>query len=272
MPRFLFVVLLTVLAGCADPAPPAPDGTLPADAPVAEPDTSRARQLVDAAIAAHGGAVMRHAEMQFLFRGTPFRLVRDGDQFRYARLVADSLGRVMEEVVDNDGTHRFIDGADVALDDRERLRVETAVNSVAYFALLPLPLTDPAVRLRELPPDTIRGQPYDRIEVTFAQDGGGRDYEDRYLYWLHPETHVIDYLAYSYELGATETGPNATGSRFREVIGVTESNTVRVQDYRNLTADVGEDLERYAALYQDGLLRVVSDVVLDSVRVTPLSP
>ena len=156
------------------------------------------------------------------------------------------------------------------MDALETRRAETAVNSVAYFALLPGLLRDPAVQMRSHGTETIRGEPYDRVEVTFAQEGGGRDYEDRYLYWFHADRHTMDYLAYSYVLGANETGPNATGSRFREVIRVQDVGGVRMQDYRNFTADVGDALERYPALYEADSLRVVSEVVLDSIRVTPL--
>lgn len=222
---------------------------------------------------AHGSEVLDQAELTFAFRGTPFMLRREGGQFRYARTLADSLGRTIEQVVDNDGVHWHIDGHEVSQlfeTDQPLRSAETAVNSVAYFALLPLPLRDPAVQLRSLGPETIRGEPYERVEVTFAQEGGGRDYTDRYLYWFHADRHTMDYLAYTYELGANETGPNATGSRFREVLRVQDVNGVRMQDYRNLTADVGEALERYPTLYEADSLRVVSEVVLDSVRVTPL--
>lgn len=265
MRRAFRLTLLSLLAfglACADQ-----DEVLPI--PMAERPSPAAQALVTATLATHGSHALDRAELAFAFRGTPFTVRRHEGRFRYARTLTDSLGRTVEEVVDNDGVHRFVDGAEVPLDPAAARRVETAVNSVAYFALLPLPLRDPAVQPRALGPDTIRGEPYERLEVTFDEDGGGRDYEDRYLYWLHADRHTVDYLAYTYELGANETGPNATGSRFREVIGVHEISGVRLQDYRNLTADVGDALERYPTLYEADSLRVVSEVVLDSVRVTP---
>jgi hypothetical protein len=260
----LFVVLL-LSEGCGDES--APETALPVSRAEVDPV---AFALVESAMDAHGSAVLDQAELSFSFRGTLFTIRREGGQFRYARTLTDSLGRTMEEVVDNDGTHRFLEGAPMPMDALETRRAETAVNSVAYFALLPGLLRDPAVQLRSHGTETIRGEPYERVEVTFAQEGGGRDYEDRYLYWFHADHHTMDYLAYSYELGANETGPNATGSRFREVIRVQDVGGVRMQGYRNLTADVGDTLERYPALYEADSLRVVSEVVLDSIRVTPL--
>ena len=70
-------------------------------------------------------------------------------------------------------------------------------------------LGDPAVQPRYLGVDTLQGEPYHEIEVTFRQDGGGRDYEDRFIYWIHPERHTMDYLAYGFHI-------DDGGARFRE--------------------------------------------------------
>jgi hypothetical protein len=247
-----------VLAACERP-PGAPQGDAEALAHL-----QRAREV-------HGAAVLDRAEVSFVFRGVPFTLWRDGPRFRYARTTTDSTGAVTEDIVDNDGAHRRVDGREVALTPDEAAALATAVNSVAYFALLPHPLADAAVRARSLAPDTLRGEPYHRVEVTFAQDGGGADWRDRYVYWLHAARGTLDYLAYTYEPDAADTSRTETGSRFREVLRVQSVGGVRVQDYRNWTADsVGTEIERYGALFSAGRTFQVSDVVLDSVRVRPL--
>ena len=261
MVRRSLLALCLLAAGCADAPAPAPA----AEAPPA--DDGAARALVDQAIAAHGGEALEHAELAFAFRGTPFRLRRDGGRFEYARLTVDARGRPVEDRLDNDGLRRSVGGAPAPVPPG----VETTVNSVAYFALLPFPLRDPAVRLRALGPDTLRGERYERVEVTFTPEGGGRDWEDRYLYWLHPERHTVDFLAYTYALGPDEAGPNATGSRFREAFNPRTVGGVRVQDYRNWTAFV-ERLEDYAGAFAADTLRLVSEIRLDSVRVRPLTP
>jgi hypothetical protein len=263
------LVLLLLAAGCAADAPP-PEPLPEAPTPIVEAD-SEARALVDAALAAHGSAALDSAELAFTFRGTPYRLRRDGDRFAYTRTMTDPVGRTVEDLLDNDGLRRLVNGVPVPYAPGEARGVETTVNSVAYFALLPFPLRDPAVRLRSLGPDTLAGVAYDRVEVTFAPEGGGRDWEDRYLYWLHPERHTVDFLAYTYALGANETGPNATGSRFREAVNARTVGGARVQDYRNLTAFV-DRLEDYAGAFDADTLRVVSEVRLDAVQVTPLTP
>ncbi len=248
------LILLTVLfvAGCASESQDDPQA------------------IVDAAIEAHGGEAMDGGKLSFTFRGTPFSVERDGGRFAYKRTTSDSLGQAIEDVVDNDGARRFIGGEAVEIDSITTRRINTDLISVAYFALLPLPLNDAAAQKRYVGSQTIKGEAYDMIEVTFAQGGGGRDYQDVFVYWFHAERHTMDYLAYSYVLGADETGPNATGIRFREAGNVRDVGGFRVQDYRNFTADAGTDLAEMGLMYEAGELRVVSDVLLEDVRVVEL--
>ena len=250
-----WLATLVALAACA--APPGPQGDADALA------------LLERARAAHGSAALDRAEVRFSFRGTPFVLRRDGGAFRYARTVADSLGRTVEEVVDNDGARRLVGGAEVALDSAEAAALATAVNSVAYFALLPAPFADPAVRATALGPGAVGGEWFDRVGVAFARDGGGADWDDRYVYWLRPDGRVA-YYAYSYEPDPADTSRAETGTRFRELVAERRVGGVLFQDWRNLTADSVGALADFGAAHGAGRTFVVSDVVLDSVRVETL--
>ena len=247
-----WALALALLAACAEP--PHPQGD------------AGALALLERAREAHGSAALDRAEVRFSFRGTPFVLHRDGGAFRYARTTTDSLSRTVEEVVDNDGAHRFADGAEVALDADEAAALATAVNSVAYFALLPAPLADAAVRARSLGPGAVGGEPFDRVGVTFARDGGGEDWDDRYVYWLRPDGRIA-YYAYSYEPDPADTSRTETGTRFRALLDERRVGGVLFQDWRNLTADSVGALEAYAAAHDAGRTFAVSEVVLDSVRV-----
>lgn len=253
------LALATALAagGLAACGPPGPAGD------------AEALALVERAREAHGSDALDGAEVTFSFRGTPFTLTRDGGAFRYARTLTDSLGRTVEEVVDNDGAHRFVDGAPVPLSEAEAGRLATAVNSVAYFALLPYALADPAVRAEALGPGEVGGEAFDRLAVTFAQDGGGADWEDRYVYWLRPDGRIATY-AYTYRPDPADTSRTETGTRFRQLLAERRVGGVLFQDWRNLTADSVGALERFGTLHDAGRTFEVSRVVLDSVRVRPL--
>lgn len=252
MSRLAAVALLTLLAACDRPAP---QGDVEALA------------LLDRARTHHGSALLDDATVRFTFRGTPFVAERDGGRFRYSRTLTDDRGRVIEEVVDNDGAHRFIDGEEAPLTADGAAALTTAVNSVVYFALLPAPLADPAVRARLLTPDRVGGEDYDRVEVTFAQEGGGADYDDRYVYWLRQSDGQVGHYAYTYEVTPGDTARAATGTRFRVPIRTWREDGVLFQDWRNLSADSLAELRDFGDAYDGGRTFEVSTVVLDSVRV-----
>ena len=238
---------LALAAGCTGGPPPGPQG---------DPD---ALATLAAARAAHGSDALEGRTVSFRFRGTPYTAWHRGGQFRYARTL-DEGGRRVVETLDNDGPARTVDGEPAALTPDVGAALAESINSVVYFALLPHALDAPALRARALAPDTVGGAPYRRVEVTFAQEGGGADWQDRYVYWVG-EADTIDYLAYSYAVAPGDTARAATGSRFREVIGAAEVAGVRFQDYRNLTADsVGTEIERYGALLDQGRTFTVSEV------------
>lgn len=248
------VPILALVAAVASCERPAPSGD------------AEALALLDRARIHHGSARLAGATLRFTFRGVPFEAVHDGGRFRYSRTLTDSLGRTVEEVVDNEGAHRVVDGAEAPVDAAEAARITTAVNSVVYFARLPAPLADPAVRARLLTPDRVGGEDYDRVEVTFDREGGGADFDDRYVYWLRQSDGQIGHYAYTYAVTPGDTARTATGSRFRVPIRSWREGGVLFQDWRNLSADSLDDLEGYGDLYDARRTFEVSEIVLDDVR------
>lgn len=251
----LFGVLLGT--GCDEPRP----GVLP------EPEVSApaAHDTVAAAIlqrtrTAHGSDLLDHATVEFSFRGTPFSAERDGGRFAYTRDWKDSTG-TGRDVLTNDGLVRTVDGAEVAIDERTYRIAEEAVNSVVYFALLPHALADAAVQPQLVGADTLAGEPYHVVEVTFRQEGGGRDYQDRFLYWIHQDRDTMDFLAYSYE-------DNGGGARFRQAVNPRTVEGVRFADYLNFSAEpLRPPLERLGQMWEADSLDRLSVIALDSVSV-----
>lgn len=233
-------------------------------------DFPSAQAVVDSAIAAHGSPVLDRAFMSFDFRGDAYRIRQDDGRLHYRRTYTDSLDRTVVEGLTNDAIYRVVDEDTVALSEDERDAVETTVNSVSYFSLLPHPLGDDAVQPEYSGRDTLDGVPYHRIEVTFQQEGGGKDWEDIYMYWFRTDTYDMDYFAYAFGLGPDETD---TGTRFREAYNVRRINGVRVADYMNYTADTlsPDQLHRYPDLWAQDSLELVSRVEIDSVEIKPLS-
>ncbi len=238
-------------------------------APPPDPATNMGAYL-DTVIAAHGGDRLDRAVVTFTFRGDAFMLRRNDGQFQYERTTTDSLGRSVVEGLTNTDVYRVVEGDTLTLSPDERSTVATAVNSVAYFALLPYPLQDPPVQATYAGPDTIKSTAYHRVAVSFGE-GGGQDYEDVFLYWFAQDTHAMDYLAYAFGVG----GPTEDqGTRFREAFNVRTVNGVRWADYRNYRdATLGPDaLAAYPHAWADSAVEGVSTVALRDISVQPLAP
>ncbi|MBO6576310.1 MAG: hypothetical protein JJ896_16485 [Rhodothermales bacterium] len=244
--RFL-LILLFLLAGCS--------------APAADP-----QQLVDGSIAWQNGTVLNKAELSFDFRDRQFRVLRNDGLFEYERRYVDTTGAAIRDLLTNDGLIREVDGMRVELDSAAYNSAETGVNSVVYFALLPLPLNDPAARKQLLGTVELDGREYHKVEVTFVPEGGGRDYDDRFIYWMDAESGALDYLAYYFHV-------NDGGSRFRKAYNIREIAGVRIADYYNYKGEVDleiDQIQRYDSLYANGMLELVSEVNLENVRIVPL--
>ena len=236
------VLLASLLFGCQSPE-----------------DMSSPQTIINKALKAHGSEILNNARLTFDFRGRHFSITRENGLFSYVRSYTDSTGAFIEETLSNDGLVRDIDGLRTNMISELYRKMETSVNSVSYFVLLPLPLNDPAVNKTLLGEVDILGEPYYKIEVTFQQEGGGRDYQDRFLYWFHREHFTMDYMAYYYYT-------DEEGSRFRQATNIREVGGVRIQDYHNFTHDslTIDTIEQYDELFNQGKLKLVSEVNLDN--------
>jgi hypothetical protein len=221
--------------------------------------------IVEDAVRRHGGDLFEHARISFKFREAEFDVLQDGGSFRYERRYTDGEGRSVVEAMDNEGTYMEVDGEPVELTPEERYRVETVVNSTVYFGFLPFRLLDPAAHHRDLGPIEVLGQPYRMIEVTFDRDGGGTDWEDRFIHWIHEEERTLDYFAYRYHR-------DGGGTRFRRGINRREVDGLLIQDFENYraTEDAVTDIAEYTRLMESGALELLSVLELEQVRVERL--
>ena len=255
MRPILFVFAAALLLSCQSPQPT---------------DPPPAHAVLDSAVAAHSGAVLDRSVVTFTFRGDRYRLYHNDGRFDYRRSYSDSLGRRVHDGLTNEGTYRVIAGDTIALSDAEKTAIQTTVNSVAYFTLLPYPLQDAAVQPTYEARDTVKGTAYHRLRVTFRKEGGGQDWEDVFLYWFAADTYDMDYLAYAYGLGADDADP---GTRFRTAYNARRISGVQFADYKNYTApDLAPNhMQRYPSLWAQDSLRLVSRVAIDSIQVRALA-
>ena len=244
--RSLFVLLALVTTSCGRPDP--------------------SQRIVDRAISAHGGGNVDRVVIEFDFREYHYTFRLDGGIFQYERARPDSAG-YLRDVLHNDGFYREIDGDRVSLPDERAEAFASSVNSVAYFALLPFKLNDPAAQKRLLGREVIEGETYHEVEVTFIPEGGGRDHQDRFIYWIHENRHTMDYLAYDY---VSDGG----GARFRKAVNPRVIGGIRFQDYENYRSEdidrPGDPIEDLDEQFQDGLLELVSMIEKRNTSVQPI--
>lgn len=220
-----------------------------------------ARRLIDQAIEAHGGDAYQNKRIEFNFRQFHLVLEQQGGQFRYERTHQDSSRALIREILTNKGFTRFKNGQLQTLDTAQIGRYSRAVNSIAYFVLLPYKLNDPAVLADYLGDMQIDGQAYHKVRVRFRAEGGGKDYQDTFVYWFNQQTHTMDYLAYS------EGGP-----RFRKAIHPQTIGGIRFQDYLNYKGDEQDTtfVGNYDRRYEAHQLTELSRIEQKQIRVTAL--
>lgn len=221
------------------------------------------QRIVDKAIAAHGGEKFEKVRIEFDFRGRHYTSTRDKGKFTYTREFTDSTGRV-KDILTNDNFRREINGNLATITQERAQAFSNSVNSVIYFALLPYGLNDPAVRKNFLGESTIKGRPYHLIRVTFDEEGGGKDFEDVFLFWINPKNFQVDYFAYSYK-------SDGGGIRFREAINPRFVEDILFLDYNNLMPRSDTvTLNQMQELFEANALEKLSVIKLENIKVESL--
>jgi hypothetical protein len=228
------------------------------------PADETAQQIIDQAIEKQGGAIIADSRIAFDFRDKHYASTRNGGNFTYERIFTNDQDQKVHDVLTNKGLQRKIDETVVVLSSKDSAAYSNSVNSVLYFALLPYYLNDPAVQKKYLGEVNVKGQAYHKIKVVFAQEGGGKDFEDEYVYWIHTEKGSMDYLAYNYQV-------DGGGARFREAYNVRIIDGVRFADYINYKPKNNSmNVEEFDELFEKGKLKELSRIDLENIIVERL--
>jgi hypothetical protein len=209
------------------------------------------------AIKQHGGELYDSAYYQFEFRNKIYTFHNQGNQYTYTRTQTTEGDTILDTLCD-EGFKRWINNVEQTLSDSNVTLFSESLNSVIYFATLPHKLTDPAVNTHYLGTQTIKAKTYNMVQVTFAQENGGTDFEDTYLYWINKADNTIDYLAYNYTV-------NDGGVRFRSAYNRRIIEGIYFQDYINFKAPVGTPLDSLTLMYEQNSLEELSRIETEKV-------
>ncbi len=223
-----------------------------------------AAQIIQQAIEAHGSKMLEGKIIDFDFRNRHYRASGVGGKYTYERIFKDTTGTQYRDVLINDDFYREVNGEKQTISAKDSAAYANSVNSVIYFAFLPYFLNDQAVQATYLGEVTIKDEAYHKVKVTFRQEGGGKDFEDEYIYWIHQDRYTMDYLAYNYQV-------DGGGARFREAYNVRTVDGIRFADYVNYKP-VPKTLEvnTFDSLFVNGQLEELSRIDTENVAVSPI--
>ncbi len=232
-----------------------------------KPITNLQNETLDAAIEiiakvreAHGVKNIDGKEITFSFRDKVYSRYSLNNQYGYSRSALNEEGKMVIDSWREDDFKRTIDNVEVQITDKEENAYKNSINSVFYFALLPLSLSDPAVNVELIGDSKLKGKKYTKFRVTFDEEGGGEDFNDVFIYWMNKETNTMDFLAYQY---FTEGG----GIRFREAYNPREVGGFLFQDYNNFKPTTGIELIDMDKAFEMGEMEQVSEIVLEDIKV-----
>ena len=130
-----------------------------------------------------------------------------------------------------------------------------------YFSVLPFGLNDAAVKKKLLTESSIHSTKYYKVQISFSEDGGGEDFEDVFVYWIHKENFTIAYMAYSFHV-------NEGGVRFRAAKNERIINGIRFVDYDNYQPkNALYTLENLDKAFENGELEKISEINLETIQV-----
>lgn len=227
-----------------------------------KPSTSSftAQQIIDKSIVAAGGDRIINSYISFEFRNRLYSARRNNGAYSYERVFKKDSSTI-KDVLYNDGFERYINSELVQVADSMAPRYSNSVNSVHYFSVLPFGLNDGAVYKKLIGTVKIKEIEYYKIKVTFSEEGGGKDFDDVFLYWIRKDNFKTDYIAYKY---FTDGG----GMRFRDIKDESIVNGLRFVNYNNYKPiDKSLDFMNIDKVYESNQLKKLSEIILENVDV-----
>lgn len=211
---------------------------------------AKAYQILSECIKTHGGENYNNLNVGFDFRKFKVEINQNPETYIYSRSQKDSLGNTIKDILTQKDFQRKINDKVQNLSAKDQDKYREATNSIVYFVLLPSKLNDKAVNFEYVGSTQINSEKYDKLKVWFDKEGGGKDHDDIFCYWINQKTHTLDYLAY-------DNG----GPRFRKATKRQKISGIIVQDYENYEIlDKTSPVSTYDSLFTIGKSKLLSKI------------
>lgn len=208
---------------------------------------SKADSIINKAIESHGGELYKKANYSFIFREKKYTFKNDNANYFYSVETNTNDSLKIVDKTENGNFERSINGKHIKLSQKEIDNFSNSLNSVIYFTTLPYKLNDQSVNKEYIGETFIKKQEYHIIKVTFNKEGGGKDYDDQYYYWINKTGNTVDYFAYNYKV-------NGGGVRFRSFYNRKNIDGIIFQDYINWKAENKTPLDSLPILFENNKL------------------
>lgn len=221
--------------------------------------TPNPQKIVDQSIRFYGMDELENKSIAFDFRQFHYSINLNDKDWFYQRSFIDSTSAKIKDQLSNHGFVREVNQIVTPLSPKDSLKYAESVNSVVYFALLPLKLNDVAVEKKYLKSVMVKGMEYDEIEVSFKKENGGSHHDDIFYFWFDAKDHSMDYFAYS-----------KGGNRFRAINGLQKvGDKYYFQNYYNFEYKGNEKvpLSDYHILFEQDKLTKLSEINLQNIKV-----
>lgn len=222
-----------------------------------------AQQIVDKSIIISGGDNYLTHDVSYTFRDKQYES-ENVEGKKVLKRITNTDSVVITDVLESNSFKRYFNDSLISLPDTLAAKYANSVNSVHYFSRLPFGLNDVAVKKELLGEVAIKDEELYKVKVTFAQENGGKDFEDTYLYWFEKQGLKPKYLAYEFH---TDGG----GMRFREAFNERYVSGIRFVDYNNLKPQKGREIDflKIDSLFAANQLELLSKIELKEIKVNP---
>ncbi len=239
--KLIYILLISFLFACSSSNP-------------------SAEEIVNKSIEYYGGKPIYNSLVQFDFRNKHYTAAYSNSNYTLTRSFSDSTGNY-QDILTNSGFKRIHNGTKINLPLKQVKAYSNSINSVIYFFRIPFNLTDNAVQKKLIGKKNINGISYYKIEITFSKNGGGSDFNDRFIYWINTKNYAIDYFAYQYQT-------NGGGKRFREAKNRRRVNGLLVCDYINYQPkDTTVAIENFDIYFEKGGMQQLSVIENKNIKV-----
>lgn len=222
-------------------------------------------ELIDKAIAAHGGDLYKNATINFELNDYLFEFTRDGYNYNY-KMWQDRDTVVIAAHTFNGGIEYTENDSVIDRGARLTNMFKNRINNIAYDFYIPYEFTTNDVIATYLTSEYLRQRLYHKVKISFKTPAGAEPDLRSYMLWIDAESFEVDFIG-------KENNPNSGKKQFsaaaykRRVGGMLFSD---FELYQTKGRNLDVSLDSLGIAYNMGLMQRRATTTYQDIEVTPL--